>query len=343
MVSISDVIQGIFTVIGIIATITVVLRILGKLFDEVHEFYVKVMVKLVYPLLMRLNKKYHKKQIESYFNELLFRKTRDVPIFCNFCNKVKVEWSDEDSVVLDLEENMLIVRVRYAEKLERVLAKLALLVSPYLVSEHLEPALGEEFSRLISIGVAETLLQGDPIVYKEFRRLVDETFGADPEYKEILSLIQAADDTSLYRHIVLFELRRVLERFGFRVNRSRLADEIKELLRLTANLDQVSRPTVCGYYVNVAIVRVGKLEKVALGLWERYLEFIRTVHRECDTLQRVYIVSAGRFATKAVEGLIKYITSEIPNLRLVREHRYRARYYKGRTNVPRLVVVLEFE
>jgi len=287
---------------------------------------------------IRINKKKHKDYVEEYFNNLLFRKPIEWPLPIG---RIKIEWSDKDSVEADLEGNLL-VKVKYASIVEESLAKVALLTAPYLISVYLEPALGDEFSRLISIGVVENLLQYYPTILVKFKTLVDETYKS-PEHKELLNLIYKADDTSLYKHVFLYELRKILSRFGSRVDKDKLVSELKELLRTLVNLENISVPKVCGYYVNLTVVRAGKLKKVVLELWEFYVQYVENRLKECPNLQRVYIISAGSFTSEAVKELLKYLREKLPNLQLIDKFEYKARYYKGRTNVPRLVAVMEFE
>ncbi len=335
-----DILLWMFAIIGFIATLIKLLELFGKLFDAVAVFLTKAKIRIYYPIVIRINKKRHKNYIEEYFNNLLFRNPIEWPLAIG---KVKIEWSDEESVEVDLEENLLLVRVEYANKVEDILAKIAFLSAPYLVSEYLEPALGERFSRLVSIGVVENILQSHPPILNKFRRLIDEVYEEDSEYKEILSMITKADDTSLYKHIFLYELQRILNRFGVRVDRDRLIHELKELLYIVANLENIDAPKVCGYYISLTIVRAGKLMKVAFQLWEPYIQYIRNALRDCPNLQRVYVVSAGGFTLKAVEGLLKYMEEKLPNLRLLDRFEYRARYYKGKANVPHMVAIMELK
>jgi len=127
------------------------------------------------------------------------------------------------------------------------------------------------------------------------------------------------------------------------VDKDKLIHELKELLYVVASLESLDVPKVCGYYVSLTIVRAGKLMKVALQHWEPYIQYVRSVLRECPNLQRVYVVSAGGFTLKAVEGLIKYMERKLANLRLLDRFEYRARYYKGKANVPHMVAVMEFK
>jgi hypothetical protein len=334
-----DILLWIFAVIGFIYAITKLLEVLGKFFDSVAILIIKFKVNIYYPIAVKIRRKKHKDYVEEYFNNLLFREPIEWPLAIG---RVKIEWSDEDSVDVDLEENLLLVRVEYVDRIEEVLAKVAFLVAPYLVSEYLEPALGDELSRLVSIGLIESLLQAHPPILRRFKELADEAF-KNGRHRELLGLIHEADDTSLYKHVFLYELRRILSRFGSRVNRDMLTNELRELLYVVAKLENVEVPKVCGHYVSLAIVRAGKLEKVALKLWEPYVKFVETILRECPSLQRVYVVSAGRFTSKVVKRLLEYMEEKIPGLHLVDRFEYKARYYKGRTNVPRLVAVMEFK
>jgi len=328
-----------FATIGLIYTIVRLLNKLGELFDSVAIFVTKFKVTFYYPIVIRIQRKKHKDYVEEYFNNLLFRKPIEWPLPIG---RIKIEWSDEDSVEADLEENLLLVKVKYAGKVEEILAKVAFLTAPYLISVYLEPALGEEFSRLVSIGIVENILQVHPPILVKFKTLIDETYKST-KHRELLSLVYKADDTSLYTHIFLYELRKILGRFGSRVDKDRLVSELEELLRTLANLENISAPVVCGYYINLTVVRAGKLEKVLLELWESYAQYIGNCLKECPSLQRVYIVSAGRFTSEAVKGLLEYLEKKLPKLRLIDKFEYRARSYKGKTNVPHLVAVMEFE
>jgi len=55
---------------------------------------------------------------------------------------------------------------------------------------------------------------------------------------------------------------------------------------------------------------------VALELWEPYVKFVETILREFPSLQRVYVVSAGRFTLKIVKRLLKYMEEKISGLHL---------------------------
>lgn len=336
-----DILLWIFAVIGFIYAITKLLEVLGKLFDSVAILVTKFKVNIYYPIAVKMRRKKHKDYVEEYFNNLLFREPIEWPLSIG---RVKIEWSDEDSVDVDLEENLLLVRVEYVDKLEEVLAKVAFLIAPYLVSEYLEPALGDEFSRLVSIGLIESLLQVHPPILRRFKELANEAF-KNSRHRELLGLIHEADDTSLYKHVFLYELRRILSRFGSKVNRDMLTNELRDLLYIIAKLEDMKAkaPKVCGRYISLAIVRAGKLEKVALELWEPYVEFVERILRECPSLQRVYVVSAGRFTSRVVKRLLEYMEEKIRGLHLVDRFEYKARYYKGRTNVPSLVAVMEFK
>jgi len=339
IISYWDILIWILAIIGLMSIIGKLLEVFGELFDKVAEFLTRIKVIFYYPIVIRIQRKKHKDYVEEYFNNLLFRKPIEWPLAIG---RIKIEWSDEDSVEADLEENLLLVKFKYASKVEESLARAAFLTAPYLISAYLEPALGEEFSRLVSVGVVENLLQEHPSILVRFKKLVDETYKVT-KHRELLSLIYKADDTSLYKHIFLYELRKILAMFGSRVDKDRLVLELEELLRTLANLENKEVPEVCGYYIKLTLVRAGKLEKVMLKLWELYVQYVEECLKKCPNLQRVYIISAGRFTSQTVKELLKYLGEKLPNIRLIDKFEYKAKYYKGRTNVPRLVAVMEFE
>jgi len=330
-----DIPLWILAIIGLIK----LLEVLSKLFDEVAKFLTKIKVIFYYPIAIRIQRKKHKDYVEEYFNNLLFRKPIEWPLSIG---RIKIEWSDEESVEADLEENLLLVKIKYASRVEESLAKVAFLTAPYLISAYLESALGEEFSRLVSIGVVEDLLQEHPPILVRFKTLIDETYKSH-EHKELLGSIYKADDTSFYKHIFLYELRKVLGMFGSRVDKDKLVPEFKELLCTLVNLENISVPKVCGYYVNLIIVRAGRLEKVVLECWEPYVQYVEKCLKECPNLRRVYIVSAGKFTSKAVKELLKYLEEKLPSLHLIDKFEYKAKYYKGKTNIPHLIAIMEFK
>jgi len=100
---------------------------------------------------------------------------------------------------------------------------------------------------------------------------------------------------------------------------------------------------VCGHYISITIVRVGKLEKVLLEEWSRYVNYIRMCMQKCGTLRRVYVVSAGKFIKEIAKKFIDYVTSNVSGLKLESQVSYRARYYKGKPGVTQYVAVFEVE
>jgi len=333
-----DIIVLILAIIGIISLINNLLRALSSFIDSIDKLYTKMQIKLYYPIIVRINKRKHKEYIEKYFNNLLFKKSGEL---FEELRGVRIEWSDEEDVEIDLEENKVLVRIKYADKLEDVLARAALMIAPYFVSKHLEPMLGEEFSRVISIGMVERILSDHPHILKKFRELVDKLYGENSEFRELLGLIAKADDTSLYTHVFLYEVKSILGWFKYGVNREKLVSELKDLLRMLANLENTQVPMICGYYVCLTVVRVGKLEKVVLGEWERYTRYVEECMKQCPRLKHVYVVSAGSTVLKIIEDLLDYIVKNIPNIRLIDRTRYKARYYKGKPYVPSYIAVLE--
>ncbi len=85
------------------------------------------------------------------------------------------------------------------------------------------------------------------------------------------------------------------------------------------------------------------LKKIILGEWERYLQYIKNCVSQCNEIQRIYTVSAGKFVKEVAKEFTKYLISNVSGIELVAEFSYRARRYKGMPNVPHYIAVFEFK
>jgi len=333
--------RSLFTMLGIIFAIYLIFKVLMKLFRAVENFVGYVKLKAYYPLASRLVKRSHKKYVREYLRNLTFKRSAISDLGIEY--DVDIEWSDEEKVMLDLEKGVLLVRIPYTTNLHQVMAKTLLMISPYVVSQYLEPVFGSTLARLLSISIAREYASGDVNVLREFSQCVQETYEKDEEFRRLIELIGKADEESLYKHIVLYELKRVLEEYDGHVDRGKLEEDVKKLIEVVGSLPSMREPMVCGHYISIAIVRVGKLEKVLLEEWNRYVDYVNTCMQKCSTLKRVYVVSAGKIIKEAAKKFIDYVTSNVSNLKLLDQISYKARYYKGRPGVTRYVALFEVE
>ena len=172
---------------------------------------------------------------------------------------------------------------------------------------------------------------------------VQEVYEENEEFKKLIEHINRADDESLYKHIVLYELKHILEEYDGHVDRDKLEENVKKLIETVGSLPNISAPMVCEHYIFVTIVRVGKLEKVLFEEWSRYVNYVKTCMQKCSTLRRIYVVSAGKFIKEVTKKFIDYVTSNVRGLKLLNQVSYRARYYKGMPGVTQYVAVFEVE
>jgi len=333
--------RSLFTVLGIIFAIYLILKVLMKLFRSVENAIRYVKLKVYYPLASHLVKRKHKEYVREFLKSLVSK--RPVAPGLGIEYDVDVEWSSEEGVLLDLERGVLLVRIPYTTNLNQVIAKTLLMASPYAVSQYLEPVFGPKLAQLLSISIAREYASRDVNVLKEFMQYVQEVYEENEEFRKLIEYINRADDESLYKHIVLYELKRVLEEYDGHVDRDKLEEDVKKLIEVVGTLHEISAPIVCGHYVSITIVRVGKLEKVLLEEWSRYVNYIRMCMQKCSTLRRVYVVSAGKFIKEIAKKFIDYVTSNVSGLKLLNQVSYRARYYKGKPGVTQYVAVFEVE
>lgn len=324
-----------------------ILKIAGALFflkltieriDWLHRF---LKLRIWYPVITALDKRKHKEYVKEFLNEVT-KSVTELETVIGASYTIDLEWSDEESIELDLERGMLIVRAPYLRRLEELLAKILIMISPYYVSEYLEPVLGSKLAQLLSISIAREFAAEDLNILKAFNEYLGEIYKEDPETKRLLEDINIADESSLYTHVVLREVSLILRELNGYVDKDKLFEDYKNLLEVVSRLDSIDVPIVCNNYMHLTIVRVGKLEKVLMADWDRYIEYIQNCTKKCPNLRRVYIVSAGKVITKVAEKFIHHITSR-HELKLVGKWKYRARRYRGRVSIPRFIAVLEKE
>jgi len=120
------------------------------------------------------------------------------------------------------------------------------------------------------------------------------------------------------------------------VIKEKLREDVEKLIRLVALLQEdINVPLLCSHYISLVIVRAGKIEKV---LFE---EFINSCMKECSRMRRIYVISAGIVVRAVARKLIKYLIDHVRGIELIKEHFYRARYYKGRLGTRCYVAILE--
>lgn len=332
--------------LGVVFIIYLIFKYLVGTFELCKSIFNFFKLSVYYPIAIKITKQKHK----SYVREVLRsftspRKADREAALLGLSYEVDLEWSDEERIEFDYERGALIVKIPYARELYRIIAKALVMVAPYAISEYLEPVLGPKLARTLTLSIAEDYASRDINVLSEFRNYIDEIYESDEEFKELLIYIHKAEDQSLFKHIVLRELKEVLRKFNGKINKDKLEEDIEELIKMVGTLPETERAWVCGNYISLAIVRVGKLAKVIFREWDRYIQYVKTCLQKCPNLSRIYMVSAGSLLirTKLDEKLIEYLESNVEGLKFVDCERYKARLYKGKSNVPQLVAVFEIQ
>jgi len=332
--------RSLFTVLGILFTIYLILKVLMHISRTVENIVHYIKLKVYYPVVSLLIKSKHKKYVKEYLKSLMTR-SEDYGLGIEY--DIDIEWSSEEGIMLDFEKGVLLARIPYTENLHQVVAKTLIMAAPYMVSLYLEPLFGNALAQLLSISVAREYASRDPNVLREFMQYVREVYEENREFRELIEYINRADEESLYRHIVLFELRKVLEEYNVTIDRDKLEEDVKKLIEVVGSINDVSVPMVCGRYISVTIVRVGKLEKVLLEEWDRYINYIRMCTQKCSSLRRVYVISAGNVIKDVVKKFVDHVSSNIGNLKLIDQAVYKAKRYRGKPGVPCYVAVFDIQ
>ena len=324
--------------LGILFIIYEILKYLMKISKLFRQFVAFIKCYVYYPIVTRIIKQKHKSYVRDKIRSIIDSVEFDFP---EFKYDIDISWSNEEKVEFDLDKNILIVRIPYAENLQRIIAKTFIMVAPYTVSEYLEPILGPSLARILTFSIAREYASVDPNILKELERLIGVLHGNNSEFIELMDYISKADDQSLFSHIILRELRDVLREFNGKVNKEKLEKDVKALVKVVGTLEDTPVPLVSGSYISVLIVRAGKLEKVMLEEWGRYVNFIQIHLQRHPNLRRVYLISAGAIIRDITKKLIDYVTNNVADLEFVDQVTYRARIYRGIPHMPRLVALFE--
>ena len=90
----------------------------------------------------------------------------------------------------------------------------------------------------------------------------------------------------------------------------------------------------------LVVVRVGRLEKVMLDMWEPYVGFVEGVRAKCRDLRNIYVMSAGGVIRRKVPHELVNFMKEKTGAKLVRAEFYTAPMFRGRPKVPAYVAEL---
>ncbi len=232
-------------IFGALFIVYLIVRTLMKIFKTVEKLVHYIELKVYYPLVSRIIKSKQKEYVRKYLKNLIMRASSNGGIGIKY--DIDIAWSNEERALLDLEKGVLLIRVPYATNVREVIAKALLMASPYAISQYLEPVFGTKLAQILSVAIARDYASRDINILREFKQYVDEIYKDNNEFRELVEYIDTADDMSLYKHIVLFELKKVLEMYDGRVNSNWLEEDVRKLIRVVGSLQDIRLPLVCGH------------------------------------------------------------------------------------------------
>jgi hypothetical protein len=181
----------------------------------------------------------------------------------------------------------------------------------------------------ISCVIATDIAERDPSVVQQIYEAVDVRFQDSLKGKNMLGKLQEIDEQSLFSRILVPEIiGGCLKAYPRRP--PELQDEIQKLIELLGALvrgETLPRPILNGKYINLALVRVARPEKIILDPeLESHLKFAKL----CQT-RTLYVLAAGTMA-KLASKLTHRICKEM-NYKIDFENVYKATYKGKLTDV----------
>ena len=223
-----------------------------------------------------------------------------------------VEWGEEDRAVLDLERNLLLIALRRGRKhrYENV-ARALLKAVPELLAPEMRAVYDPRLVDCLSAHTARNLASEHLPVVAAINELVASELEKVEEAREALSMLVEIDDQSLLSRALLPEL---IEVAALRYpHRDPQIDS--EALNLIGTLHSIVKgaagnPIVCGKYFKVLFVRVARPEKRNAFL-ESHAKFVERSFNNCRTLEKIYILAAGKVNIAAAKLLRARLEREL--------------------------------
>lgn len=314
---------------GILGPLISLLFVLYLLYPEKLEKSLVYIAWFISALSSRIEKYAISKEVE-FITGSKFRK-----IFPSIENipKIKVEWGEEDKVVLDVERGKLIlVLKRGRSKRFDNIAKALILAIPYLLAPEIESVYDKKLTKLISAHIARSLVRDKPSIVEAINVAVSSFVDEDPEARELAGMLVNIDDRSLFTRVLLPEMIEVA-RMRYPQYDPRLSQELIDFIHVLSALATCDESVklenpFCRIYFRVMFVLVAKPEKIEMMLMP-HVKFVKQSLKECSNIKSIYILAAGRnivaakFLCSLLENELRRDHFEVDS---IEEHEYRGRY-----------------
>lgn len=292
-------------------------------------YFEKIVVhflKLASYIIKRLDKAYLERDIKHMVSDSLKSLNKYVPISTH---GLKVVWAESDTVEGYLDRGFVIVRMKYHKNRARNIARALIAYIPHILPAEASAVMEPDFALALSCVLAIGFAKHNPEVVRQIYEAADVRFQNRSEGKDFIGKLEEIDEQSLFSRMLLPEvIKACLKAYPKRPKK--LKEEITNLVDILYTLvkgEPLRHPVLRGKYINLAIVRVARPEKILMDPeLEAHLEYAKG----CRT-ETLYVLAAGvkaKWASKLTRRISKELKCKIDF-----EDIYIAKYRESLTDI----------
>jgi len=236
---------------------------------------------------------------------------------------LKIKWTNQDSAEVDLKENKVIAMMRPFKSQAKNLAVIVSLYVPRALLPRSKEYVDKNLIASIEYVISKTILESNPIamgyyIDREIQKHSDET-------KELIQMVAHIHEIGRLTRVIIPELQDLSKLYPMEPNQS-IHNETVELVKEIHKFETIVEPAkeeegagiFSGKHIKMALVPVGKAEKLLITGIQSHLDFIE---KQIDKgISHFYIVSAG--ASNKYAKLLAERASKKFNLSLVFSEEY---------------------
>lgn len=208
---------------------------------------------------------------------------------------VKIKWTNQDSAEVDLKENRVIAMMRPFKSQAKNLATIVSLYVPRALLPRSRRYVEENLMASIDYTISKTILEDNPIamqyyIDREIRKHSEET-------KELIQMVAFIHEIGRLTRVIIPELQNLSNLYPLEPN-SEIHEETLKLAKEVHRFERIIEPTegeeagiFLGKYIKMALVPVGKTEKLLTTGIQSHLDFINQQIKK--GILHFYIVSSG--------------------------------------------------
>jgi hypothetical protein len=291
-------------------------------FEKIIVHFLKVASLIV----KRLDKTYVERDIKCLVSDSVKSLNKYFPVATR---GIKVLWVESDTLEGYLDRGFVVVRMKYHKNRPRNIARALVAYIPHILPSEVGAVIEKDLSLAVSCIVATGMAKKEPEIVRQIYEAVDVRFKDSLKGKNLLGKLGEIDDESLFSRILLPEITRAcLDAYPKKP--IELQDEIMKLVDMLHTLvrgEPLEKPILKGKYINLALVRVAKPEKILL---DPELGMHLNFARHCQT-RTLYILAAG-YNAKLASKLTKRIAKEL-KFKVDFEDVYKAKYKGSLTDI----------